>query len=297
MAQNIDDYQIKFKELVIGRDTPYGIRSVRGLFDVDVDSGSVPIPRGDGNIPGEDFLKAKNVEIELGIEGPKQSDSLAGFIRDIRETFKREDSDGSPEPLYFKVPGNEEQFIRVRNINIAIQDDVQSEHGLKPISVRLHAADPRLYGTDSNSDVLNIHEPDSGSIDFGLDFGLDFESAGLDVVIHNAGTAKAYPILRFFGPTDAGTVTGVTIINETTGQEIEIQSDILTDQILRADMPAYIRADGNQVIGIDGSSRYGDWQVPREPFYLQPGDNVLRYEITGTSAESVVNIIWFDTSI
>jgi hypothetical protein len=280
----------------MGRGTDFGIRGIRGLFDLDINSGAVPIPRGDGDIPGEDFIQAKNIELELAVEGPKQSVTLADRIKEVRLAFKRAEE---PAPLYFRAPGSTEQFIRVRPIGRAIQEDVQSEHGLKPITLRLRASDPRLYSTTSKTRNMGLYQIDTGGTDAPLNFPLNFEVASTTTteVLHNAGDAKSYPVLRFYGPTDGGTVTGVKIINETTGQEFESTADILSGQVLKADMLAYVRADGKQVIGVDGASRYGDWVLPREPFYLQPGDNILKYQITGTSSESVANVTWFDTSL
>lgn len=295
MAQNLTDYQLKYNDLTLGRNTRYGIKSVHGLFDIDVDSGSVPIPRGDGNIPGEDFLTAKNIEIELIVEAEKQSQTMADRINNVRLAFQRQDK---PIELYFKKPGEPEQFVLARPTGRAIQEDTQSEHGIKPITIRLHAADPRLYSTDSHSLSMGVHEIDSGGTEFSMEFDAEFTATNTTNVVRNEGNAKAYPILSFGGPEDAGTIDAVKIINETTGQEIEITATILDGQTLKADMLSYIRADGNQVIGLDGASRYADWVLPREPFYLQPGDNILRYEISaGTSTESTVTITWFDTSI
>lgn len=295
MAQNIQDYQLKYGKLVLGRDTPYGIRAIRGLYDMDVDSGAVPIPRGDGNIPGEDWVRAKDIELELTVEGPRQSTQLAEDLAELRKVFQRQ---RTPQNLWVKKPGEPEQYIRVRPIGRAIQEDVQSEHGLKPVMIRLHAADPRLYSTDSKALAMDVHETDSGGTEFDMDFSVDFTiDASSSFIAHNAGDARAYPIIRFNGPTDGGTIDGVTIFNETAGVELDVQTAVLSGQTLKADMLAYIRASGDQVIGLDGSSRYGDWVVPREAFYLQPGDNLLRYEVTGTSSESVVSVTWFDTSI
>lgn len=293
--QNLTDYQLQYKNRKIGRNTVYGIRAVRGLFDVDVKSGSVRIPRGDGNIPGQDFVLAKNIEIELIVEGEKQSDTLANRIRRVRSSFQREDD---PRQLYFKVPGEDEMFIYARPTGVAVQDDVQSEHGLKPITVRLHAADPRLYSSEINSISTGIHTTDSGGTEFPMDFDAEFTTAESENVFHNSGNAKAYPTISFGGPEDGGTIDAVKITNETTGKSIEITASILTGQTLKADMFAYIRASNKQVIGLDGSSRYADWVLPREPFFLQPGDNILRYDITaGTSLESTATLVWYDTSL
>lgn len=296
MAQNISNYQLKYNDLTVGAGTPYGIRAIRGLFDMDVESGATPIPRGDGDIPGEDWVRSKDIEIEFTVEGPKQSSELQGYIEDVRLAFQRQ---RDPLPLWFKKPGDQEQFIRVRPIGRAIQEDVQSEFGLKPIMVRLHAADPRLYSTNTKLLTMGVHQTDSGGMDFPEDeFGMEFVPTGAGVyVAHNAGDARAYPVLRFNGPTDGNDIDGVTIYNETTGESLEVATSILVDQTLKADMSAYVRATGAQIIGLDGSSRYGDWTVPRKPFYLQPGDNVLRYEVDGTSTESVLTVTWYDTSL
>ena len=131
-----------------------------------------------------------------------------------------------------------------------------------------------------------------------LDWEVDFTGAGTgsDVVVNNAGNANAYPIVKFFGPI-AGTCLGILLQNLTTDVDLSIGSTITTGQVLTADMDSRIRGMGTRVIDLSGASRYGDWDLPRDTFYLQPGDNVIRFSLLGgTSTDVTASLTWRDTS-
>lgn len=288
----LQDYQYQLGALVMGPGTPYRIKNVRGLFDLDVDSGAVPIPRGDGSIEGDDWVSAKNIEIEIAVHGPKRTQEHAELVEALQFEAQRA---RESKLLVFKEPGLSERQIRVRPIGRAVTLDVTSEFGMRPVLVRLHAADPRIYSNVLQSILMQALVAGSAGTDMPMNFASNFEVNQTETtILHNAGIARAYPLIRFFGP-GAGTVDAVAIVNETNGSRIDITTAILTGQTLRADMEAYVTANGNQVIGLDGSSRYGDWELPREPFWLAPGDNIVRYEVTGTSDDSVVRVNWRDT--
>jgi N-methylhydantoinase B/oxoprolinase/acetone carboxylase alpha subunit len=113
-------------------------------------------------------------------------------------------------------------------------------------------------------------------------------------VAQNSGTAEAYPLVRFYGPT-VGTVTGVTLTNVTNGTSLAIATTITSGQILSADMTAAVTGANTLVISLDGASRYGSWTVPRAAFSISPGSNVLRFQVTGTSTDAIANLTWRDT--
>lgn len=60
-------------------------------------------------------------------------------------------------------------------------------------------------------------------------------------------------------------------------------------------MPALVKGTAATIVSLDGATRYNDWQLPREEFGLTPGDNVLRFEVDGTSTDAKCSLSWFDT--
>jgi hypothetical protein len=169
-----------------------------------------------------------------------------------------------------------------------------------PTSMAFECANPRIYSTVQKSETLGVFSTGGEGVDWGIDFEVDFSAVaggGIDVVHTNAGNTNAYPLVRFYGP-NVGTCDGVELQNLTTGVNLTIDTPILIGQILTADMSARATGAGRRIIDLDGSSRYGDWVLPRETFFLHKGDNVLRLVLTGSSTSTDVQAIvqWRDTS-
>jgi len=166
--------------------------------------------------------------------------------------------------------------------------------------VRFTAADPRIYGSDETNRQLPIFDATSGGTNYADDFddyNVDFTvDTSTEIVMRNNGDANAYPTVRFYGPV-SGTLTEVKLTNTTTSGELEITAALLTGQLLTADMRRIVAADpgADPYIHLDGSSRYSDWTLPRTPFYLQPGDNHLRFEVTGSTTNARCVVGFHDT--
>jgi hypothetical protein len=171
-------------------------------------------------------------------------------------------------------------------------------NGVRPMKVAFEAADPRIYGEELKTQFVGIWNPEGGGIDWEIDWEVDFSGGGTgtDAICNNAGNSKAYPIVKFFGPT-VGDCDGVLLQNLTTGLELEVVAAITSGQILTADMDSRVRGSGTRIIDLSGASRYGDWSLPRDTFYLQPGDNIIRFSLTGgTSTDMTASLTWRDTS-
>jgi hypothetical protein len=162
--------------------------------------------------------------------------------------------------------------------------------------VALTCADPRIYSAELHTELVPVFSPSGGGADYPVDGDKDFTSGtSAEVVVSNAGAADAWPTLRFHGPRDGGTLTAVELTNRTTGTVLGIVTAVGAGQVLTVDMRALVTGNGDLVVGIDGSSRYGSWQQPRTPFALAPGDNVLRLEVTGTTQDAPCIVTWRDT--
>jgi len=60
-------------------------------------------------------------------------------------------------------------------------------------------------------------------------------------------------------------------------------------------MTAAVTGSSAQIISLSGSNRYGSWTAPRSAFRLSPGQNVLKFQVTGTSTDMIANLMWNDT--
>ena len=292
----LNDYEYEYRGFVFGP-PPHavGVIEATGLTDLIAEVGDTPIPRGSGDVPGLVVAGPKYVTLAMRAKGEKRSQALADALSEAREAFAMTQT---PEALKFKEPGVPERLIYARTIGFAVLRNPTTTHGFQPFAVQLKASDPRVYSAEEYGTNLSIYDASGGGTDYPEDYGIDFLGATStnERVLTNDGNANAYPKLRFYGPT-TGTLTGVTVTNITTGQTLVINSTILSGQILTADMGRLVTLDPTDVpyINLDGSNRYGDWQLPRDPFYLAPGDNTLRFEVTGTTTDALCVINHRDT--
>ena len=288
------DFTFSYNGLVFGKDLPIGLIDVEGISDLTVEFGDSPIPRSSGHVPGLATAQPRTIILNLKANGPKRSSELADLFDEAALAFRMGQE---PLPLTYKEPGYSERLVYARVAGVIIPRNPTLTFGHRPFTVRLKAADPRSYSADEYGETLSIYDPSGGGLDYDKDFAESFLGGNSgEKVLHNAGNADAHPLLRFYGPT-SGTVTAVKLTNLTTGQTLDISTTVLSGQILSADMRRLITVDPSETpyINLDGTNRYGDWQLPREPFCLAPGDNLVRFEVTGTSTDAQCVVNYRDT--
>ena len=289
----LSDYTFSFRDLTFGadgvdaNDHGIGVAELNGIDDISVLSGDVRLPRDHGNIPGLHTVNAREVTMKLMVTGVKRSQALADSMSEAFAAFQPTDDF---YPFNFKEPGMPERRINLRVIGRARTRNPHTTHGMESVLVRFTASDPRIYSETEHSTGVPIYDPSGSGIDYPeVEYAKDWPALSADAVINNAGDANSYPLLRFYGPA-AGTITAVQITNTTTGQITILDSTLLINQILAADMGRIVTAspEDDPYIAIGATSRWGDWNLPRDPFYLAPGDNLLRYEVTGTTTDALL---------
>lgn len=286
------DGQYLYGGLLMGQDTPYGIRRIEGLEDLTVRSSDRLLPRGHGAVPGAHFAAPKDILFEFVVKSGGSPALLADRITALRDAFQVE---RAPLPLSWKRIGQPERLINVAPLHVQHTEEVQTVDRVAFPRLALTAADPRIYSVQQYQALTSTFSASGLAIDYPFDYALDFPAGAGDGVVSNRGNENAYPVIQCFGPTDGGTITGVTIRNLTTGQEQSIQTPIAAGQVLIIDNLAFVTGTGEQVVHISGSSRYGSWVQPRVPFAIPPGSSSIRYETTGSSASSVCVLTWRDT--
>ena len=291
----LSDLQWSYRNLVFGEGTEYGVNRAEGFEGHDTRTSDADLPRGDGAIRGIDYVAPRLVTFELAvIELTGGDTTYEQYWSQIREAFRPSRTEDLP--LTFARPGMPERFIRARPVNLVRVETYRRYNvvGFPPVALR--AVDPRIYSVELGSESVPVYAATQGGADFPVsEFPVDFTGGSqTELVVTNDGTADAYPLLRFYGPI-VGTCTGVTLTNSTTGQTFVVSTPITTGQILTADMEAAVTGAPRLVISLGGSSRYGAWALPRDPFILAPGSNTLRFQVTGTSTDVAANISWRHT--
>lgn len=294
MPLGLSDYQYFYGPhldlqagLLLGDLTPYDVKELEGLEGFDARVGDVELPRGHGSQPGKHFQSARLVRVVCEFVGDETY--VEGLSQTLHDAFQvSEDWD---HHLVWKHPGRPERFIRCRPVDVTYQLTAVSTR-LRPFVVTLRAANPRLYGTDLVTTSVPIYAATISGGDYPGDYPKDLTLAAgalQEAIVTNSGKANAYPLVRFYGPA-VGTVTRVKLTNLTNGVILDINTALLTGQILTANMEAFVTGANTRVIDLSGATRYADWQLPRVAFRLAPGDNTLRYEVTGTSTSTYCTV-------
>lgn len=284
----MDDHRYSYRGFEFGEGTDVLVSEVDGLSGYESRAGDTDLPRNHGGVAAPQYVVPKQIMLRFWIDTDVEASMAA-----LRDVFAVR-GDGESADLVFARPGMPERLIRCRPEAIARTETPENAQLAQP-AVVLKAHDPRFYAAVEQSVSVPLYTPGGGAINYPVNYPKNF-AAGIaaQAVATNDGSADAYPLVRFFGPT-VGTVTGVLLQNLTTGEDLEISATITSGQVLYFDGTAFVTANGEQVVHLDGASRYGDWEQPRVPFRLQPGDNVLRFTLTGTSTDADCVVTWRST--
>lgn len=266
MALGLSNYQFNYRGLRWGPDTVYSIVEINGLEDLNVRVGDRDFPRQQGQIPGQHLAGNRliTIEMEVGSGYGYTADQISPEFQSLVATLSTDQgirngtiSDDNWDKLTWKEPGLDEVFVRARPVRRRAPRRHDTEFGARPIVFQLRCADPRKYKYDESS-VTN--------------------QTGTFTVTNN-GFARAYPRITYgsYSGGDRG-----HIINETTNKRMDFDNLVLDEDYL-FDMDAYIRGANKPVVTYLGDpvpmselQPYSRWLLPREPFYLVPGDNEIR---------------------
>jgi len=289
------DYQFEYRGLTMGKDTDYHIVAVEGLEDDEVRMGDVQIPRRGGDIAGLHVAAGRSIIMDIIVKGDKDSQALRDKVQALIDAFQHSDES---HQLKFQEPGMAQRYVNARSVGRVSARSPRSPF-MPMHKVRLKLADPRTYAVAQDQDTLQVYSASGGGLDYGItDYGKDYAvDASSEVVLINDGNANAWPLIRFYGPT-VGTITQVTLTNQTTGQSLVMDTTMLTGQVLTVDMHSIVTVPPSDdfVIKLGTTNKYSEWAQPREPFYIAPGDNTLRFEVTGgTSTDALCVVAFHDT--
>jgi hypothetical protein len=285
----VEDRQRSFNGYLLGKPGPWGIVSEEGLEDLEVRDGDKLIPRDDGSTPGLHLADSRHIILRLVTTGDRET--ITANVAELEAATGRM-RDGEAQYV-FKNPHTDERFVRARPIRRSRPRTQESEHGPVFVDLALKVADPRIYSSELHQELVHEFGVSGGGFDFPIvEFPINMsDSTQQTTVAVNEGPEDAYP--RIVVQVNAGTMTSVTVSNLTNGDTVTVTTSVVAGQQLIMDFDSLIRATGGPVISIDGSSRYGAWVLPRDPFRLSSGSNILILETTGGT--SVATISWRDT--
>jgi hypothetical protein len=237
--------------LLIGSGTQFHVESTQGMGGWDVRTSDDDLPRGDGALRGIDLQEAREIVFKMNVgKGRLEVErNMAALYRALRI---QRDTDIE---LLFRLPTYPLQMLRCRPIalpRLRSGDQIQFAEQ----SFTLRAADPRIYAAVPKTVQIPVTPTVTGD--------------PLLTQVVNDGNSEAYPIIRIEGPTFGPPVTRIQLVNETALVAFEAELTIPSGSVLIADMDARIRGTSDSPITLDGQTKYGAWQLPREPFRIDP---------------------------
>lgn len=234
--------------LLVGKGTPYRVESVEGLGGWDVRQSDTEFPRGDGAQRGVDLQSARQVLMSVNFDGPPV-DLEAAMQALLVAVRPQRDTDW---PLIFRLPGRPLQRLVCRPMSLA-RELTAEQLILTKQALALRASDPRIYSERER----RVEIPVSAAA----------PASPVVVSVENAGNAPAHPLIRVQNR-GSTTITRVELVNASVDSTFAVNAQIPPGGELVGDMPARVTGAPRSVVTLDGQPIYGQWQPPRQPFYL-----------------------------
>lgn len=238
--------------LLIGSGTRFLVESTEGLGGWEVRTSDDDLPRGDGALRGIDLASSRQILFKMNI-GRGREEVERNMATLLRALVPQRDTDWE---LLFRFPTEPLKMMRVRPVNLLRRrDGTQITWANQQFA--LQAADPRHYAAVPTR--VEIPNTPAGAVD------------PVRTRVINIGNSPAYPKITVVGPPSGDPVTRIQLVNETGLVNFEAELMLLPKSVLEADMDARIRGSAAvSPITLDGQSKYGAWQLPREPFRIDP---------------------------
>lgn len=240
-----------FGGLLIGSGTRFHVEGTDGLGGWQVRTSDDDRPRGDGALRGIDLQAAREVVFHMNV-GRGRDEVERNMAAIYRALVPQRDQDWE---LLFRFPTEPLKMMRVRPVDLQRQRNAgQLQFASQQFALR--AADPRHYAAVPTRVAIPVTP--AGAL----------EPQRVRVV--NIGNSPAYPRITIAGPAYGEPVTRLQLVNETALVNFEAELLLLPGGVLVADMDARITGAPQSPITLDGQSKYGAWQLPREPFRIDP---------------------------
>lgn len=262
--------------LLVGDDTPFRVESHEGLEGWEIRTSDDELPRGDGALRGVDLQAARQVMFRLKVGGT-QAEVEEAMDTLYRALVPQRDEDWE---LIWRHPGRPLRMLRCRPVNIA-RELSWRETLVNHQAFALLAADPRHYSASRRQVRVPITTATA------------LQPALASAI--NEGNGRAYPTIRIEGPASGEPVTRVELVNQTNDVSMVVQAVLPRGSTLVGDMEARATGAPRSVVTIDGQSKYGAWQHPRQTFSLGPGENLIYLNTVPAGAPVTCLIEYRDT--
>jgi hypothetical protein len=275
-------YLVGPQGLLIGSHTQYHVQETNGLYGWSVRSSDNDLPRDIGAQRGIDLESARIVTFTMEVGKGRDLVEL-NMEALFRALVPQRDADW---PLIWRHPDAPPKLMYCRPTDInRVRNNSQLQFHNQTFALR--AADPRHYSAVPKRVI--IPNTPAGA------------TTPTTVNVTNEGNVPAYPVITVVGPTSGPSVSRVTLSNLTGLVIFDVQLILPNKSVLIGDMKARVTGASTSPITLDGQSKYGAWQLPREPFRIDPdplgrsGFNVLSLQTVPAGAPVTCTLDYRDT--
>lgn len=236
---------------LIGAGTRWTVEGTENLHGWEVRSSDEDQPRDHGSVRGVDSANSRQIIFKMNVgRGREQVE------RNMAELFRYLIPQRTTDwDLMFRFPTEPLKIVRVRPVSALRRRDNSQIYWANQ-QFALVAADPRHYAAVPTRVEIPVTPANA------------LEPLRTRVV--NIGNSEAYPKITIVGPSSGPPVTRLQLVNETAVVNYEAELTLLANTELVGDMDALIRGEPVLPITLDGQNKYGAWQLPREPFRIDP---------------------------
>lgn len=185
------------------------------------------------------------------------------------------------QPFYFKKPGVLERVLFVKSRGVKFDSDSFRRVGTVSVQFGLFAEDSRIY--DAQERVITLEQSTDTTTGRGYSMGYPYGyGAAITPTSENAinsGNRSTPATIVFYGPT-----TSPELVNDSTGKSLKVNLTLGASDYIVIDLQYH-------TVLLNGSAnRRGFLDAPNW-FFLQPGDNFLRYR-TGAAGTSTATVTY-----
>lgn len=228
----------------------------------------------DGGFMDAEFEKGRSVILEGTVYG--NAEQIEPFLDALKFNYA---PSRTLIPFYFKKPGVEERFLRVKPLGCRYDVQTIRRVGQTDIQFSMFAEDPRIYSSilhDENIQqepiIIGGRSYDKG---YSYGYGVAVDPSGANVLV--GGNRPTPAIMTIFGPSSFP-----KIINETLGKTMEFDIILGSGETLTIDSQYH-------TIRLNGAENRRSTLINPSWFSLMPGNNYIRYQ-SAASGNSILNI-------
>lgn len=294
----LQPFQGLWNGLTFGEGTNYLLTAeLAGLLAYESRLADSPIPQGEGDFSFSRYAASRFVSLPFIISGVPLSATLEDRVQTWLRSFGVAGTYGQGWLVFKGVSKAYMWRCRVARRRASISPESLKTGAVSAVA-ELKLADPRIYNALTRpGGVVPVGAASGGGFDLDTDLPIDMTgTTGGSLTANNGGTSTAWPVLQISNDAGAGSdITEAVVTNVTAGIIFTIETAIAAGKTLVVNFDKLQRRAPAPHISIDGVSRYGDWQHPREPLPILAGSNSFTADITGGTP--TVRLDWYDTSL